>query len=148
MFELEGHLWLVWIHMRERCRDSNHPSWNRYGGRGISVCDEWLDNRVEFYKWANGSGYEKGLHIDRINNDGPYSPDNCRWVTAATNARNKSDNVTITIDKETKVKADWMNDRRVTIGYGTYYKRKAKGWTDKDALFTPPLESMRRARSK
>jgi hypothetical protein len=138
MFELEGHLWLVWVHMRERCRDENHPSYAYYGGRGISVAEPWLSDRHSFYEWSGKNGYSKGLQLDRINNDGPYSPNNCRWVTRSENMKNTRRSVVITVNGESKNKSDWMLDPRVTIGYGTYYKRKANGWTDEDALFTPP----------
>lgn len=138
MFESEGHLWLVWIHMRERCRDEKHPSYKYYGGRGIFVEEPWLSDRHSFYDWASRTGYEKGLQLDRINNEGPYSSDNCRWATRSENMKNTRTAIVITIDGETKNKSEWMADPRVTIGYGTYYKRKAKGWDDRSALFTPP----------
>ena len=138
MLELEGSLWLVWVHMRERCRDKNNPAYHRYGGRGIEVEEPWLTDRRSFYTWAHENGYVKGLHLDRIDNNGNYSPSNCRWVTAAENSRNKESNVNIEIDGEVKCKQDWMADPRVTIGYGTYYKRIAKGWPPEKALMTPP----------
>lgn len=138
MFDSEGHLWLVWVHMRERCRDSNHPSYNRYGGRGIEVEEPWLSDRHAFYNWAENSGYSKGLQLDRINNDGNYSAVNCRWATRAQNMQNTSRTLKIEIDGEVKTKSEWMKDERVKIGYGTFYKRKARGWSDRDALFVLP----------
>lgn len=138
MFEAEGHLWLVWVHMRERCRDENHPNYNDYGGRGIEVLEPWLSDRHSFYSWARANGYEKGLHLDRIDNNGNYEPENCRWATLAISMRNTRRAAMIEIDGETKNKVDWMADERVTIGYGTYYKRKIRGWSDREALFTPP----------
>ena len=75
----------VWKEMRQRCSNSNNPAYVRYGGKGVKVCQEWLDF-VGFRDWALGSGYEFGLTIDRIDNDGNYEPSNCRWITRAQNA--------------------------------------------------------------
>lgn len=73
--------------MHRRCEKTNHNHYKDYGGRGIYVCDEW--KTIEpFYKWAMENGYEDGLQIDRINNDGPYAPWNCRWVTSEENHQN------------------------------------------------------------
>lgn len=78
-----------WQNMKQRCLNPNHPKYHRYGGRGIDICKEW--HTIEgFTEWAINSGYKKGLTIDRIDNDGIYEPDNCRWVTHAKNSRNKS----------------------------------------------------------
>src|SRR5690606_31661529 len=110
MFDREGHLWLVWIHMRERCNDPDHPNYHRYGGRGIIVEEPWNSNRHLFYEWANKNGYKKGLHLNRIDNEGNYSPSNCNFITAGENSRNKESSVIITIDGETKNKVDWMAD--------------------------------------
>jgi hypothetical protein len=74
--------------MLQRCYNPNSPSYHRYGGRGISVCDEWRRNPSEFAKWATANGYERGLQIDRRDNDGNYCPSNCRFVTRAENCRN------------------------------------------------------------
>jgi len=68
----------------QRCYNSGAIAYKNYGGRGIRVCDDWLDKQAgheRFYKWALASGYAKGLTLDRVNNDGDYSPDNCRWVS-------------------------------------------------------------------
>ncbi len=76
--------------MKRRCCDSRHRSYPRYGGRGITVCDEWLSGFGSFYRWACDYGYRRGLQLDRIDNDGPYSPENCQWVSPAVNVRNSS----------------------------------------------------------
>lgn len=81
----------AWTNMRARCNRATNPFYARYGGRGIRVCSEWegAGGFQRFYKWSIENGYEKGLQIDRINNDGNYEPLNCRWVTPRVNARNK-----------------------------------------------------------
>jgi len=79
----------AWCSMLDRCKNQNHSSYHRYGGRGIKVCQEWEDVKV-FVNWAEANGYEKGLEIDRIDNDGDYCPENCRFVTRQQNCLNKS----------------------------------------------------------
>ncbi len=80
-------LYKVWQAMKDRCLNKRNRFYNRYGGRGISVCNEWL-YFSKFYDWAMSHGYEKGLNIDRIDNDGNYEPSNCRWITHAENLLN------------------------------------------------------------
>lgn len=80
-----------WKSIHERCFNSNHKKFPRYGGRGISVCKEW-DNYLPFKKWALSLNWKKGMEIDRINNNNNYSPTNCRFVTRAENCQNKSNN--------------------------------------------------------
>lgn len=72
-----------------RCYNEKYKEYANYGGRGIKVCEEWLNNRVSFFDWAMKNGYSDDLSIDRIDNDGNYEPNNCRWVDDITQAKNK-----------------------------------------------------------
>lgn len=78
---------MVWNGMKQRCKNPRSRSYPEYGGRGIRICPEW-ELFSGFMKWDRFDEYRKGLQIDRIDNDGDYSPDNCRWVTPSENARN------------------------------------------------------------
>jgi transcription elongation factor Elf1 len=81
-------LYVIWVDMRMRTLNPNHKSYNNYGGRGITLCDEWLDVQ-NFWDWAMSNGYSDELSIDRIDNDDGYSPENCRWVGGDIQARNQ-----------------------------------------------------------
>ena len=83
-------LYRIWVNMKDRVFNTNSDRYKYYGDRGITICEEWLDVQ-NFYDWAMSNGYEenKGLSIDRIDNDGGYSPENCRWVTRTIQSRNK-----------------------------------------------------------
>lgn len=78
-------LYQSWCAMKTRCTNPNQRNWHRYGGRGISVCDEWFASFDVFAAWAMDNGYEPGLTIDREDNDGNYDPWNCRWITRKKN---------------------------------------------------------------
>lgn len=80
-------LHVVWCGMKSRCGNVAHKEFSRYGGRGICVCDEWANDYTAFESWAIASGYQQGLTIDRINNDGNYEPSNCQWLTRSENSR-------------------------------------------------------------
>lgn len=73
----------IWQNFKQRCYNKNNPDYHYYGGRGITVCDEWLNDFIAFYNWSIENGYAENLTIDRRNNDKGYSPDNCRWATRA-----------------------------------------------------------------
>ena len=77
----------------ERCANPNHVAYKKYGGRGITMCQEWLDSPQAFVDWSLANGFSPELQIDRIDNGKGYSPDNCRWVTARENIRNRSNSV-------------------------------------------------------
>ena len=82
-------LYKVWQNMRRRCYYSKLINYQDYGGRGIRVSIRWKNNFVRFYKWAIKNGWQEGLQIDRINNDGNYHPNNCRFVTRKINMNNR-----------------------------------------------------------
>ena len=84
-------LYKIWSAIQQRCCNPKMIRYKDWGGRGIKLCGEWLHNPEMFIKWALENGYKKGLQIDRINNDGNYTPDNCRFVTPAENMHNKRD---------------------------------------------------------
>lgn len=78
--------------MRKRCYSPHNKSYKHYGEKGIKVCDEWLADKMSFYKWAMSNGYQPGLSLDRIDNSKGYSPDNCRWATHKQQQNNKTNN--------------------------------------------------------
>lgn len=88
-------LYGVWAAMISRCENHNQRYYKDYGGRGIKVCDEWRYDYSKFKGWALSNGYEEGLTIDRINNDGNYEPSNCRWATKTEQMRNRRNTIKI-----------------------------------------------------
>ena len=82
-------LYRIWANMKTRCYNPNATRFEHWGGRGITVCDEWKNNFKAFYDWSMSHGYSDELTIDRIDNDKGYSPENCRWVTVAEQNKNK-----------------------------------------------------------
>jgi hypothetical protein len=85
-------IYKTWKKMKERCYNQNEIGYKNWGGRGISICDEWRYDFVKFRDWALANGYRDDLQIDRRDNDGNYEPSNCRFVTQAENKRNRSCN--------------------------------------------------------
>ena len=118
---------ILW-HMRQRCYDKNVPQYARYGGRGIYVCDEWMHGSSAFRKWAYANGYRDDLSIDRIDNDGPYSPENCRWTTASEQARNTS----VTRYFQGVSLPDWCDQQRLDLHM--VKQRIIRGWSIEEAL--------------
>lgn len=80
-------LYRTWGQMKSRCSNTKAPCWKRYGGRGIKVCDEWINDFAAFRTWALANGYKPGLTIDRVDNDGNYAPENCQWLTLSENSK-------------------------------------------------------------
>lgn len=119
--------------VKNRCYNENTDNYGYYGGRGIKVCDEWLNDFMSFYNWAMNNGYKEDLTIDRIDPNGNYEPNNCRWVTMKYQANNKKNNVMLTYDGETKTLSQWAND--LNVNYNTIVTRYHRGWDIKDVLF-------------
>src|SRR4051812_32000106 len=110
----ESRVRCIWRKMRERCNNKNFIYYKMYGGRGISVCDEWSSS-APFIKWALNNGYTDVLTLDRINNDGNYEPGNCRWVTMKVQCNNRSDNVFIEHNGCAKTIAQWSDDSGIGV---------------------------------
>lgn len=123
-------LYHVYIAMKDRCRNTNNEYYRDYGGRGITVCDEWMNDYAAFREWSFNNGYKDGLSIDRINVDGDYEPSNCRWVTMREQSRNKRTNIHLEINGENKVLADWSDD--YGISRRTVYGRYDRGIRGKE----------------
>lgn len=106
-------LYNKWCSMRERCSNPHNKRYNRYGGRGIKVCEEW-QNFNSFKDWCLSNGYSPNLTIDRIDNDGNYEPSNCRFVTSAEQNRNYSRNHKITHNGKTLCITDWEKETGIS----------------------------------
>lgn len=129
-------LYSIWRHMKERCYNENHVAFNSYGGRGISVCEQWKTDFTSFKEWALENGYSSDLTIDRVNNNGNYSPQNCRWATRIQQQNNTRANHLLTFNGETHSFAEWS---RITgINRITIRSRIRMGWTEEEALTRPP----------
>jgi hypothetical protein len=118
-------LFNIWQTMRTRCENPNRENYKRYGARGITVCEEWNEAK-NFVEWALNNGYKKGLQLDRIDNNKGYSPDNCRFVTATENSRNRRNTKFLTINGQTKCVSEWCEQKSVSR-YTVYYWIRKKG---------------------
>lgn len=139
-------LWRIWIQMRQRCFCSGTSNFHLYGGRGITVCEEWKNNFEAFRDWALANGYSDDLTIDRKDNDGNYCPENCRWTTRKIQANNTRRNRVLMSDGEEHTLTEWAE--ALSINPGTLNSRVNKrGWSDEKALKTP-VDATKRNKSK
>lgn len=100
-------IYFEWQGMKARCYNKSDARYADWGGRGITVCDQWKNSFEAFYEWAMVSGYQEELSIDRIDNNGNYCPENCRWVTQKEQSRNRRSNINITIGNSTRTLIEW-----------------------------------------
>lgn len=100
-------IYQIWQGMKGRCYNEHDPRYCRYGGRGIEVCEEWRNDFIRFYEWAVANGYSEKLTIDRIDNDGSYTPENCRWADHVTQCNNRSTNIHIKIGNSLRTLTEW-----------------------------------------
>lgn len=119
-------LYETWCNMKARCYNGNRPDFERYGGRGIRVCGEWREDYTAFRDWALAAGYSDSLTIDRIDPDGDYCPENCRWADAKTQANNVRRNRVIEYLGERKTMSEWAED--FGLSYSAMQHRVECGW--------------------
>ena len=125
-------LYRIWEQMKARCNNQTTKQYKDYGGRGITVCAEWANNFEAFRDWALANGYRDDLTLDRKENDGPYSPDNCRWATRKDQQNNKRNNHMITFKGETRTLTQWAE--LTGIPRTTLWDRLVRGWSIERAL--------------
>lgn len=100
-------IYLEWQGMKGRCYNKGSARYADWGGRGIEVCEQWRNSFESFYTWAMANGYQDNLTIDRIDNNGNYCPENCRWVGQQEQCRNRRSNINITIGNSTRTLMEW-----------------------------------------
>ncbi len=122
-----------WRHMKERCLNPKSKSYKDYGGRGITICKRWLDTFENFYEDMGEK--PRRLTLNRIDNDGDYEPDNCKWSSAKEQANNKRSNHILTYNGIVKTLAQWAE--YLGIKRGVIDKRLKRGWTIEKALEVP-----------
>lgn len=135
-------LYSIYTNMITRCYNHNFKYYHRYGGRRITVCDEWKNDFKSFYNWAMANGYNDTLTIDRIDNDKGYEPSNCRWTTHKVQANNRSSNHLVTIFNRTKSLKEWCDI--YSINYQTVQDRLKRGWNIERALMEPVQKKVRK----
>lgn len=145
MIEKVNRLYRIWCNMRYRCNKTYTDHYARYGGRGIKVCAEWdnlNDGFKNFEAWAKEHGYEDSLTIDRIDNNGNYEPDNCRWVDRKTNTRNRSVSRMLTYNGETLHIVEMAEKYGIPVT--TVMGRYQNGWSAEKILLTPVKKNKER----
>jgi hypothetical protein len=121
--------------MKTRCSLKEDKHYSAYGGRGISVCNEWQQNYESFRNWALENGYRDDLSIDRINNDGNYCPENCRWATLDQQSRNRRNNVYYELHGHRLTVSEWAEQSGIKAN--TIRERLKRGWNLEKAIFEP-----------
>lgn len=128
-------LYKLWNSMKTRCNNKSVHNYRNYGGRGVTVCDEWNTDFVRFKEWAEKNGYKDGLTLDRIDVNGNYEPSNCRWVTVKQQENNRRNNHYLTIEGVTKTLTEWCELYKAHPS--TVINRLNTGCTPKEALTLP-----------
>ena len=149
--EKHGHrhtrLYGIWAGIKRRCYNPHEKAYKYYGGRGIKVCDEWLNDFEQFNEWAFANGYNENAKrgdctIDRINVNGDYEPSNCRWISIKAQSLNKGTNRIIEINGENKCLSEWL---KITgVSSTSFYRRLNNGWNEKKALSIPTKKYTRK----
>ena len=110
-------IYQIWCGIKKRCYNENSKNFPQYGEKGVAVCEEWKNDFLSFYDWCIENGYNENLTIDRIDVKGNYEPSNCRWITHAEQQRNRTNNIYLEYNGETKTLSEWC------VVMGQPYKR-------------------------
>lgn len=130
--DYSSRLYRIWVGMKRRCYNECCDHYDNYGGRGITVCEDWRDNYQQFKTWALANGYSDELTLDRIDSNKDYSPDNCRWATRKTQANNTRSNVRVEYHGENRTITEWS---QITgIPDSTIQSRLSKGYPLEDVF--------------
>lgn len=131
----ESRLYGVWESMKQRCNNPNNPNYNRYGGRGIKIYSNWNNSFESFSNWAYANDYHDNLTIDRVDNNGNYEPENCRWVDCRAQSRNRNSNRLLKFQGKELCVAEWSD--LTGINSNTILNRLSRGWSVEETLSTP-----------
>ena len=125
----------IYYGMKQRCYNQNGINYKYYGGKGIFICDEWLNDFEKFYEWSLQNGYSDNLTIDRIDSNKEYSPDNCKWSTKKEQAYNRSISVKLTLNGRTMYMTEWAEELEIDKKILSW--RYNNGWSDEEILTRP-----------
>lgn len=139
------HLYGIYLSMKHRCNKASDKHFRYYGGRGISVCKEWNASFGAFLTWARANGYADGLSIERIDNDGNYCPENCKWVPRSEQSKNRRNVIRISYHGETRILSEWI--RLLNIDKSRYYKLKKRG-VPTETIFNLHLATKKHSKPK
>lgn len=131
-------LYCIWAHMKSRCLDRDSDCYNHYGGRGITVCDEWKDSFSAFRSWAIDNGYKNGLTIERIDVNGNYQPNNCRWIPQSEQSKNTRRTIMLSYNGDTLCLKDMAN--KYGLNQATLRNRLNRGLTIQQAITMKPYQ--------
>jgi len=143
-------VYAIFVNMKSRCYNKKDKNYNRWGGRGIGICKEWLDNPKLFVDWAYSNGYKKGLTIERIDNNGDYSPDNCTFADRLRQANNTRNNRIIKYNGDELSMADFC--RKYNLNYFRFGARTGRlNWSIEKSMINcghyVPMNDTDKARS-
>lgn len=139
----KSRLYHIWEDMKARCFNPKNSRYHSYGGRGITVCENWKNDYLAFHNWAHANGYSETLTIERNNVNGNYEPGNCSWATQKQQGNNRSTNVRIEWNGQTKTLMEWAN--HLGFQYHVLKNRLKRKWTIERAFTTPPEKHTKRA---
>lgn len=129
-------LYGIWNAMKQRCYNPNYHAYKNYGGRGIIICDDWVNSFNNFYNWAINNGYQEGLSIERINVDDNYYPNNCTWITLAQQAQNRRSCHMFCYNNKKQNLTQWCNE--LGLDYKLVHNRIFKlNWSFERAISEP-----------